>query len=70
MNIMKHIRGYRTFKRDKRETKVYQLTTMKYIESKNFENVYTTQDKNIFRRRSMYGKTQFLNIRINLMILL
>lgn len=33
------------------------------LKSKNFENIYTSQDKNIFRRRSMYGKTQFRETR-------
>ena len=33
------------------------------LQSKNFDNVYTNNDTNIFRRRSMYGRNQFLETR-------
>ena len=33
------------------------------LQSKNFDNVYTSNDPNLFRRRSMYGRNQFLETR-------
>ena len=39
------------------------ITNDEILRSKNFDNVYTTNDTNIFRRRSMYGRNQFIETR-------
>lgn len=63
--LNEHYEAYQAIELSKeiKRNKGIPIDNKEILESKNFDNVYTTQDKNIFRRRSMYGKTQFLETR-------
>ena len=63
--LNEHYEAYQAIELSKeiKRNKGIPVDNSEILESKNFDNVYTTQDKNIFRRRSMYGKTQFTNTR-------